>query len=187
MSETHLYRCFDKEETLLYVVTVTTALALASHVAFAQQYAIVPDPTLSPGAIRTTHVNDICSHGTFELRHWSKERDRKIMQEYNVTQDQRWEFELDHLVPLGIGGAGDDKNLWAEPRASIEKEWPAEKKDELEWTLRQLVCDGQLDIRVAQAAIRDDWISAYKLYVGGRRARDETGYRTGKTFSQNDR
>ena len=31
---------------------------------------IVPDPTITPGAVRTTDVGEICSHGTRELRHW---------------------------------------------------------------------------------------------------------------------
>jgi hypothetical protein len=68
------------------------------------------------------------------------------------------------LIPLGLGGADDDKNLWAEPRGTIEKEWPAEKKDELEYRLRELVCAGQLDVGEAQQAIRDDWTETFKRY-----------------------
>jgi hypothetical protein len=126
--------------------------------------AIVPDPTLTPGAVRTTDVNEICSSGTRELRHWSRERDDWIMAEYGLSTGPHPDYEVDHLIPLGLGGADDDKNLWAEPRRSIEKEWPAEKKDELENRLRELVCAGQLDVREAQEAIRDDWTEAFKQY-----------------------
>jgi hypothetical protein len=44
----------------------------------AMAQAIVPDPTLTPGAVRTANVADICSHGTSGL---SRERDDRIMAE----------------------------------------------------------------------------------------------------------
>jgi hypothetical protein len=138
------------------------ALALASP-ALADS-TIVPDPTLTPGAVRTTDVVEICSTGTRELRHWSRERDDRIMAEYGLPPGPHLDYEVDHLIPLGIGGADDDKNLWPEPRRSIEKEWPAEKKDELERRLRDLVCAGHLDVSAAQQAIRDDWTEAFKQY-----------------------
>jgi hypothetical protein len=42
------------------------------------------------------------------------------------------DFEVENLIPLGIGGADDDRNLWPEPRRSIEPTWNAEAKDRLE-------------------------------------------------------
>jgi hypothetical protein len=39
----------------------------------------IPDPTLTPGAVRTTDVADICSTPTRELRQWSGERDNRIL------------------------------------------------------------------------------------------------------------
>jgi hypothetical protein len=134
-------------------------------VVYAQQIAIVADPTLTPGAIRTTNVIEICSAGTRDLRHWSRERDDHIMLEYGLPAGAHPSFEVDHLIPLGLGGGDDDKNLWSEPRRNIEKEWPAERKDGLEWKLRDLVCSGAVDIHVAQRAIKDDWIAAYQQHV----------------------
>jgi hypothetical protein len=127
--------------------------------------AIVPDPTLTPGAVRTVDVGEICLTGTRELRHWSRERDDRIMAEYGLPAGPHPDYEIDHLIPLGIGGADDDRNLWAEPRRSIEKEWPAEKKDELEMRLRELVCDGKVDVTEAQQAIAGDWTEAWALYT----------------------
>ena len=46
--------------------------------------AIIPDPTLTPGAIRTTDAGEICASGTRALRHWSRERDDRIMSEYGL-------------------------------------------------------------------------------------------------------
>jgi hypothetical protein len=62
---------------LILVALVLTGPALADP-------AIVPDPTLTPGAVRTVDVNEICSTGTRELRHWSRERDDRIMAEYGL-------------------------------------------------------------------------------------------------------
>jgi hypothetical protein len=133
--------------------------------AFAGAGAIVPDPTLTPGAVRTTDTAEICSHGTRELRHWSRERDDRIMRKYGLTPGPHPNYEVDHLIPLGIGGSDDDRNLWPEPRRPVEREWSAEKKDELEFRLRELVCGGVLDVRAAQQAIRDDWVAAYEKYM----------------------
>ena len=60
-------------------------------------------PTLTPGAARTTDTSEICAHGTRELRHWSRERDDRIMMEYGLRPGPHPDYEVDHLIPLGIG------------------------------------------------------------------------------------
>jgi hypothetical protein len=143
---------------------IIAAALLASSPAWADT-TIVPDPTITPGAVRTTDVALICSTGTRELRTWSRERDDRILADYGLPPGPHPQYEIDHLVPLGIGGADDDANLWPEPRRSIEPTWNAEAKDRLEWRLRDLVCGGQLDVREAQRAISDDWTDAYRRFV----------------------
>ena len=71
------------------------------------------------------------------------------------------QYEVDHLVPLCLGGADSDANLWPEPRRSIEPVWNAERKDELEARMCALVCSGQLDVVEAQKEIAEDWIETY--------------------------
>ena len=127
---------------------------------------IVPDPTLTPGAVRTTDVTDVCTHGTNQLRHMTRDRSDRILNEYGLPTGPHPDYELDHLIPLGIGGADDDGNLWPEPRESVEPVWNAEAKDQLEYKLRDLVCAGKLDIKIAQKAIADDWTEAWVAYVG---------------------
>ena len=95
-------------------------------------------------------------HGTRELRHWSGERDHRIMAEYGLPTGPHPDYEVDHLIPLGLSGADSDKNQWPEPRRSIEREWSAERKDELEARLRDLVCAAALDVRKAQKEIAED-------------------------------
>jgi hypothetical protein len=139
-------------------------LALMASPAWADS-TIVPDPTLTPGAVRTTDAALICSTDTRELRHWSRKRDDRIMREYGLAPGPHPDFEVDHLIPLCLGGADDDRNLWPEPRRSIEPVWSAERKDELEARMCSLVCAGQIDAAEAQKEISDDWTDAYRKFI----------------------
>ena len=89
------------------------------------------------------------------------------MIEYGLKAEDRPDYEIDHLLPLELGGADDERNLWPEPRQSIEPTWNAARKDELENKLHAMVCLGEVDIETAQQAILDDWTQAWKVYVGG--------------------
>jgi hypothetical protein len=132
-------------------------------------FAIVPDPTLTLGVVRTTDPVEICEHGTRGLRYMTRERADRILAEYNLPPGPHPDFEIDHLVPLGVGGADDDRNLWPEPRRSIEPKWNAEAKDRLELRLHDMVCAGDIMPDEAQAAFVDDWTEAYRKYVTDRR------------------
>ena len=66
---------------------------------------------------------------------------------------------LDHLAPVELGGATDQANLWPQPPDQ------ARKKDVLENRLHQLVCDGQVQLGLAQRAITSDWVAAYDRYA----------------------
>jgi hypothetical protein len=71
--------------------------------------------------------------------------------------------ELDHLIPLELGGAPRSiRNLWPESAAGA---WGYHSKDRLENRLKRLVCDHVLALRAAQRAIATNWISAYRRYV----------------------
>ena len=74
-------------------------------------------------------------------------------------------FELDHVIPLELGGAPRDaRNLWLQPRWG---QWSADRKDKLENVLHRLVCRRKdpLPLDQAQQAIAHDWISAYRRFV----------------------
>ena len=159
-------RARQERATTLRVPILGAALLASQSLAATAETTVVPDPTLTPGAVRTTDAAVICAAGTRQLRHWSRERDDRILAEYGLPEGPHPSFEIDHLIPLGIGGADDDKNLWPEPRRSLEPQWNAETKDRLEWKLRDLICIGQIDVGEAQKATADDWTEAYRRYVG---------------------
>ncbi len=76
---------------------------------------------------------------------------------YGLTGTPFARLELDHLVPLSLGGASDERNLWPEPRGGATG---AEAKDVVEVRLHEQVCRGEVDLRVAQQAIARDWLTA---------------------------
>jgi hypothetical protein len=137
----------------------------------------LPDPKLTPGAINQTVTQTnirwtICRKGwTRTIRppvSYTNRLKRVLMRRYGVSAGNLHDFELDHLVPLGLGGAPDDPaNLWPQPRTGT---WNAELKDDLERTLNRRVCEGRVSLADAQKAIRTDWIAAYRNY-GSRKNR----------------
>jgi hypothetical protein len=103
-----------------------------------------------------------------EPRHRSitTSRQRRSPRRYSCLQtagqdpSSAGEYELDHIVPLALGGhprALD--NLQLQP-------WPeARRKDRLEVKLQCLVCSGQVSLGEAQTAIATDWEAAYHSYA----------------------
>jgi hypothetical protein len=62
--------------------------------------------------------------------------------------------ELDHLVPLELGGANDAANLWPEAGSLPNP------KDAVEDALKTAVCDGEVRLARAQRAIARNWETA---------------------------
>lgn len=62
--------------------------------------------------------------------------------------------ELDHLVPLELGGDNDAANLWPEVPPTPNP------KDSVENALNAAVCDGRVSLASAQRAIAQDWLTA---------------------------
>jgi hypothetical protein len=162
-------KCYHRGATLLKIRTSTISMLLLTALSNGYAYAqTLPNPKLTPGAVRTTDKQDICSHGTRELRLYntnrnaSRERYAHVLRSYNFAYQQtgkRPAIELDHLVPLGIGGADEENNLWPQPKEE------AELKDKLEWRMRDLVCKENVPPEKLQREIKENWWSAYQRYV----------------------
>lgn len=123
----------------------------------------LPNRTLTPGAVRPVRRADVCAVENNDPA-WliSARVQQEALQEYGVAGSQVRQYQLDYLIPPGLGGTKDILNLWPEPYSSTV--WNAHVKDALENRLRNLVCGGQLDLPVAQHDIATDWIGAYKKY-----------------------
>jgi len=101
---------------------------------------------------------------------FSTRRD-EVLRRYGLPPGTHPDYEIDHLIPLCLGGSDDPCNLWPQPRRSLEETWNAEAKDRLERLICNMVCDGQIDIAAAQEAFATDWIAGYQRYYEGRKRR----------------
>lgn len=124
----------------------------------------LPDPSCTPGSIdpavtQATIRSTICRSG------WTG----KVRPPESQTQHAKYEVaypayhissrvrsELDHLVPLELGGSNDITNLWPEA-GSVPN-----PKDKVENALNHAVCDGKVRLAAAQNAIAADWLTAEK-------------------------
>ena len=125
---------------------------------------ITPDKKLTPGAVLTTDTALICQPGySRTVRHTSGALKHQVYAEYGIEKNTG-HYEIDHLVPLGIGGADTRENLWPESRDT--KPWNADRKDRLENYLHVEICAGHIATADAQKAMAEDWTVAYRKYLG---------------------
>ena len=149
---------------LVAIATLVGILATAPVRAFE----VRPDKNLTGGSVRTGDRLAACGHAKENRRPLPPAWRDEILRRYGLPPGTHPDYEIDHLIPLCLGGSDDLSNLWAQPRRSIGKEWNAEAKDRLERRMCDLVCAGQIDIAAAQTALATDWIDAYQKYYEGR-------------------
>ncbi len=125
-----------------------------------------PYTWLTPG-LAIYNADEFCQSG-WSSKHRNVPNSLKlnIYQEYNVTNYHGYCIclegcEIDHLIPLELGGSNNMSNLWPQPFCG---NWNAYLKDKLETKLHILVCNGSLNYLDAQHMIATDWIATYKKY-----------------------
>lgn len=122
----------------------------------------LPDHACTPGAIfPQASVETICVKGyTQTVRNVSVSLKKKVYQEYGLAYPQaRGAYEVDHLIPLELGGNNDIANLFpeaAQPTPGFHE------KDLVENYLHQEVCAKQVNLAATQQQIAIDWISVYR-------------------------
>lgn len=131
----------------------------------------LPTPSLTPGSTLAVTAADICKSGYAKsVRAVSEALKRAVYREYGLAGNHTGYCaveegcEVDHLISLELGGANDIKNLWPEPYSGTA--WNAHTKDKLENFLHSEICAGRLPLGQAQRDIADDWVGAYRRYLG---------------------
>lgn len=125
----------------------------------------LPDILCTPGA-KNPDVTESNIHQTICVKGWTKtirpplavttKIKQKSIDDYGYVDKNLKSYELDHLIPLELGGAPlDSKNLWAEPAPSPNP------KDRIENDLNHKVCSGQLQLEIAQRMIATNWKQAH--------------------------
>jgi hypothetical protein len=128
----------------------------------ARDHGRLPDRRCTPGAVdpAVTQADigtTICTTGYTERVRppESQTEDFKFSQAYPAYGIASGATsELDHLVPLELGGANDAANLWPEAGSLPNP------KDAVENALKTAVCDGEVSLARAQRAIARDWETA---------------------------
>jgi hypothetical protein len=126
----------------------------------------LPNPRLTPGeTFAGVTVAQICTPGySSSVRHVEHQQYVDVYAAYGVPYPEpAGTYELDHLIPLELGGDNADANLWPEPASPTPG---FHQKDDLENRMHELVCSGQLALGEAQVEIASNWYAAYRRYLG---------------------
>ncbi len=117
----------------------------------------LPDPLCTPGAIFSgASARQICRAGySRSVRNVPYGLKRRTYYAYGIRRHPRGSFEIDHLIPLELGGSNAPSNLWPEAAPGFGR------KDRLENALHDTVCSGRVDLRAAQREIARNWYAAW--------------------------
>ena len=149
---------------LLIAVGAVPAAAAAAHYRHDHGYAL-NDLHVSPGAIFPVGIAAICRKGyATSVRHVTETEEARVYDEYGIVQRASGQYEMDHVIPLELGGDNAPKNLWPEP--NDHPRGYLNSKDRLENRLHSLVCGRRVSLLVAQRAIATDWAAAYRRFLG---------------------
>ncbi len=129
----------------------------------------VPDPACTPGAFNPSVTADIlgdASYSTSCVRNRvTSESDKHVTYTWyglSMPADNRGQnqvCELDHFIPLELGGADTLDNIWPQcgPDAATLNERYFKLKDAVENYLAAQVKAGAMDLGEAQRGIAADW------------------------------
>ena len=118
-------------------------------------HAALPDPKLTPGdTFPGVTAGDVCTPGcATDHRHVTESMRDRVYAEYGRTRGPGC-CEVDHLIPLELGGTNDLKNLWPQPD---DPRPGSAEKDQLENELHEQVCAGRMTLADAQHCIASNW------------------------------
>jgi len=160
--------------TVLAVIAVVLGFRLVQEVSMtsltatpivkgenSNQLKIYPNRALTPGDVFSGVTKEvICVSGYSKtVRDVPLSLKKEVYAKYNISFPQpTGSYELDHFIPLALGGSNDAKNLWPEPALPKPR---YHEKDVVEVYLLDQVCHHGHDLLQAQEEVRTDW---YKVY-----------------------
>jgi len=121
----------------------------------------LPDHDCTPGEVFTeAGLDDICTPGyASSARNVSVTLKKKVYSAYDIAYPQaKGEYEVDHLIPLELGGDNSIANLFPE---SAEPTPGFHEKDLVENYLHDQACAGAIPLHTAQMQIATNWLLIY--------------------------
>jgi hypothetical protein len=161
----HKYPNFAKNISLLPtpkpIVLGDYTLGQRTKTTDCQVQGALPDPACSPGAVFPNATKDtICVYGyTKSVRNVPESLKNLVYESYGITSRKPNEYEMDHIIPLELGGSNDIANLYPEAAAP---EPGFHQKDKVENYLHDQVCNNLIDLKSAQNQIANDWLYVYR-------------------------
>ena len=146
------------KRSVLAVAVVAASVMAGSAILSAQK----PNDLITPGATTKATDANVCA-ADFEssVKPVSNAERREALKRYGKDSSS-YTGELDHLVPVSLGGSNEPDNLWPGPTNTV---YGSADKKALELKLHQVVCDKQISLKDAQKAFRKDWTAAFERYV----------------------
>jgi len=129
----------------------------------------IPDPVCTPGGINPSVTLETLRNSQWRtdcIRNCkTSEAKKRLAYAWYKTGRPRGNFgtnqlcELDHLVPLELGGADGMGNIWPEcgPNGAVLKDRYFKIKDRVEEYLAEEVRAGRIPLEAAQRGIAADW------------------------------
>lgn len=119
---------------------------------------IYPNLKLTPGEVGTNNLSIICEeYYTKLLVMVPEDIVNQVYAEYNITTHANHEYEIDHWIPLALGGSNNLPNLWPQPKV-----YPGyREKDYVQLRLRDQLCSGKISLEEARAKVQGDWFDLY--------------------------
>jgi predicted secreted protein len=136
-----------------------------------------PDPACTPGAIfpEATAERFCVSGYSKSVRNVSDKTRKEVFREYGFSYPQpTGAFEVDHLIPLAIGGSNDIANLFPQPAGPVPG---FHEKDVVEVYLQEEICAGRANLATSRKQIAEDWLSIYRLIPEERKEEIKAKYK----------
>jgi hypothetical protein len=145
-------------KTLIATAAVSACVLASGAVLLAQR----PNSYVTPGAKTKVNEADVCaadlSGSAKPVAGWQR---AEALKRYGRDASS-YSGDLDHLIPVSLGGSNDPDNLWPMPD---NKEYGIAAKRELEAKLYKMVCAKEITLKAAQDALKKDWTKSYDRYV----------------------
>ena len=147
---------------IFLIVPLTEVLAEKGIINITIQDTTFPNPRFTPGdSFKNSTKERICTVGyTTEVRNVSITTKKKVFEEYSIPYPPpSGAYEIDHFIPLELGGDNDIKNLWPQPSLPFPG---FHDKDIVENYLHYEVCSKGMLLEEAQREITTNWFNVYK-------------------------
>jgi hypothetical protein len=120
-----------------------------------------PNPRLTPGVVAVRDVTAVCQQPKRTRAAIPYAQQQAIFYEYRIGSQASSNYGLDYLVPLQLGGSTVLANIWPAPVTGIG----FHEKEQLNYRLRLLVCQGGMPLDQAQQQVVSDWYALWIKYA----------------------